>query len=76
MNLKNYDCTARPCAAAGLTSYRYRGPFGWIMIGAQDDADALRQAQRSTHAVVMPAQLEIWSGAAYTPVSAPSRADA
>jgi hypothetical protein len=37
----------RPCAAEGLTSYRYRGEYGWIMIGAKDDADALHEASRS-----------------------------
>lgn len=41
----------RPCAAAGLTSYRYRGRYGWIMIGAKDDADAMREASRSTSPV-------------------------
>lgn len=39
----------RPCAAAGLTSYRYKGRYGWIMIGAKDHRDALREACRSTH---------------------------
>lgn len=37
----------KPLAAAGLTSYRYRGGYGWIMIGATDTADALREANRS-----------------------------
>jgi hypothetical protein len=37
----------RPMAASPLKSYRYRGNYGWIMIGAKDDADALREAQRS-----------------------------
>jgi hypothetical protein len=37
----------RPLAATGLTSYRYPGRYGWIMIGACDDEDALRQAERS-----------------------------
>lgn len=34
-------------AAAGLTSYRYKGWLGWAMIGATDTADALREAARS-----------------------------
>ncbi len=37
----------RPMAAAGWKSYRYKGTYGWIMIGAIDDADALREARRS-----------------------------
>lgn len=69
MNLKDYDFTTRPCAAAGLISYRYRGPYGWIMIGAKDDADALREARRSTSAPITPANLEVWDGAAYAPVT-------
>lgn len=69
MNLKDYDVTTRPCAAAGLISYRYRGPYGWIMIGAKDDADALREARRSTSAPITPANLEAWDGAAYAPVT-------
>ena len=45
---RHYD---RPCAAPGLWSYRYRGRYGWIMIGARDDADAMREARRSTSPV-------------------------
>jgi len=38
----------RPLAAPGLISYRYfNGVWGWVMIGATDNADALRQAARS-----------------------------
>jgi hypothetical protein len=39
----------KPCAAAGLVSYRYKGQFGWIMIGAKNHGDALVEACRSTH---------------------------
>lgn len=42
------DYWNRPCAAHGLNSYRYGGPYGWIMIGATDDADALREAARDS----------------------------
>jgi hypothetical protein len=28
----------KPLAASGLTSYRLRGRYGWIMIGATDHA--------------------------------------
>lgn len=37
----------KPCAAPGLTSYRYRGAYGWVMIGAKNQHDALREAARS-----------------------------
>jgi hypothetical protein len=38
----------RPVAAYGLTSYRIRGRYGYIMIGAKDHEDAMREAARST----------------------------
>ena len=59
----------RPCAAAGLTSYRLRGPFGWVMIGARDNGDAMREAARST---LKPRRedLEVWNGDRY--VAAPT----
>ena len=60
----------RPCASAGLISYRYRGRYGFIMIGAWDDADALREAGRSTDDV-SPDSLERWDGSRYAPVGAP-----
>jgi hypothetical protein len=36
--VSNYalDIHNKPLAAAGLTSYRYKGRYGWIMIGARD----------------------------------------
>lgn len=37
----------QPHAAPGLISYRYRGPHGWVLIGATGKADALREAGRS-----------------------------
>lgn len=55
----------RPCAAAGLTSYRYRGRYGWIMIGAKDDADAMREAKRSTSDPILYERLERWTGQGY-----------
>lgn len=51
----------RPMAAPGLTSYRYNGRYGFVMIGARDKADALREAARSVTGDVDPAKLEIWS---------------
>lgn len=57
--------TDRPLAAPGLTSYRARGPFGWIMIGATDKAHAMREALRSTE---KPQDLQIYDGDAYRPI--------
>ncbi len=57
----------KPFAMAPLNSYRYRGPYGWIMIGATDEADALREARRSTDAQVVSTNLEYWDGKQYTP---------
>lgn len=58
----------RPLAAYGLISYRYKGTFGWIMIGAKDHADALREAGRSTHAPIVANRLQVWNGAEYVNV--------
>ena len=55
----------KPCAAHGLTSYRYRGRYGWIMIGARDDADALREAARSSSDAINRANLQVWNGTEY-----------
>jgi hypothetical protein len=54
--------TERPCAAPGLTSFRYRGPYGYIMIGARTIAEALREAARSTDDPIMVDKLEVWKG--------------
>jgi hypothetical protein len=59
----------KPMAAHGLTSYRYKGRFGWIMIGARDDQDALREAQRSTSDKVLIENLQIWGGESYRSVT-------
>jgi hypothetical protein len=40
--IKGYRVTDywdKPCAMRGLTSYRYAGRYGWIMIGAVDDTE-------------------------------------
>ena len=58
----------RPCAGPGLVSYRFRGRYGWIMIGATDDRDALTEAARSATIPVSFDRLERWDGAAYVPV--------
>lgn len=60
----------RPCAAPGLQSYRAKGPYGWIMIGAKDDREALREAKRSTP---NPTDLQRWDGLKYVPITIPTR---
>lgn len=56
--------TDRPLAAPGLTSYRCKGRYGWIMIGATDREDALREARRSSDSV-QPETLQVWAGGQY-----------
>lgn len=63
----HYD---KPMASAGLISYRYKGRYGWIMIGATSDTDALSEAQRSTDDKVTPDRLERWNGQHYVGVLA------
>jgi len=57
--------TDKPCAMAGLVSYRYKGRYGWIMIGAKDHADALREASRSTDDSIVIDNLQVWNGKEY-----------
>lgn len=64
------DFHNRPCAAQGLLSYRYRGRYGFIMIGATDTQDALREAARSHSGAVALECLEHWNGAQYEGVQA------
>lgn len=54
----------KPCAMRGLQSFRYRGPFGYVMIGARDELDAMQEARRSTCNPERD-KLERWNGAAY-----------
>lgn len=59
----------KPLAAPGLNSYRYAGRFGWVMIGATDEADALREAARSVTGEVSRENLQAWDKrAGYRPV--------
>ena len=55
-----YEPWNKLLAATGFTSYRYRGPFGWIMLAAHDTEGALREVARSTDAKINPANLQIW----------------
>lgn len=66
----NSDSTNRPLAAKGLTSYRCKGLWGWIMIGAKDHHDAWREAQRSGE-FCKRSTLQIWDGKEYVPVNNP-----
>jgi len=59
--------TDRPLAVSGLISYRARGRYGWVMIGAVDDVDALSEAYRSSDSVSV-GSLEVWDGQRYVPV--------
>ena len=54
----------RPISAAGLISYRCRGMWGWIMIGAKDNAEAFNEALRSSLNAKRET-LEIWNGEKY-----------
>lgn len=56
----------RPLAVESLKSYRYKGRYGYCMIGATDNANALVQAQRSCDYEVIADRLEVWDGTRYT----------
>lgn len=59
----HYTAQNAPLAANGLQSYRYQGRHGYIMIGARDTQDALRQAHRSvSDGRVSVDNLEVWNG--------------
>ncbi len=51
-----------PMASNGLMTYRYRGRYGFIYIGASTDNEALLEAQRSTDDKVTPDRLERFNG--------------
>ncbi len=60
--------TNKPLAAKPFTSYRYPGRYGWIMIGAKDNADAMNEAGRSGP-YEDPSKLEMWNGTQYIKVT-------
>lgn len=60
------EITSLPLAAHGLTSYRCKSSFGWIMIGAKDDDEAMVQALRSSP-LAKRSDLQKWDGNAYVP---------
>ena len=59
--MENYN---KPMAAYGLTSYRLKGRYGFIMIGAKSHDEALREALRSTNEAKRE-NLEVWNGSNY-----------
>jgi hypothetical protein len=60
----------KPLAIKGLKSYRYRGRYGFIMIGATDSQVALREASRSTESTVIIDNLEAWDYSKYMYIQA------
>lgn len=67
----------KPLAGDGLTSYRYRGPYGYVMIGARDHQDALNEARRSlTEGDATIDNLQVWDGNQYVDVTGPGSGDA
>jgi len=60
------NITNKPLAVAGLTSYRYAGNYGWIMIGAKNNIGALSEANRSlSYGNADLSKLQIWNGKEY-----------
>ena len=57
----------KPLADKGLTSYRAKGRYGWIMIGAIHDADAITQARLSTDRIY---SLQVFDGKKYVEIYA------
>lgn len=55
----------KPLASEELKSYRYKGQFGWVMIGATIVASALQEAQRSVSGPVHVDCLQVWNGHEY-----------
>lgn len=73
---QDLDVTSRPLAAEGYDSYRYKGAFGWIMIGANSNAEALGQARLSISdpkAVPSLENLQRWNGSDYVACQGPSK---
>lgn len=52
----------KPLAANGLKSYRFETAYSYVMIGAIDAADAMREARRSTDKAGV---LQEWDGTQY-----------
>lgn len=61
--MKSHD---RPYASKGMTSYRIKTVYGWVMIGAVDHDDAMAEAKRSSN-FAKRENLEVWDGTRYVP---------
>ena len=65
--------TDKPLAAPGLISYRYKGDYGWIMIGAKNHSDAFREAGRtiafSEENRPQLSKLQMWNGKEYADIT-------
>jgi len=62
---ESHEHENRPMAASGLTSYRHPSAYGgYVMIGAKNHEDALKEASRSTRNVSKD-KLEVWNGSKY-----------
>jgi hypothetical protein len=59
----------KPCASEGLDSYRYKGNYGFVMIGATSIDDALNEAKRSIGTTPKIEFLEKWNGTQYVHIS-------
>lgn len=57
--------TDKPMASAPWKSYRYKGRYGFIMIGAMNDQEALSEAQRSESEANDIKRLQRWNGSEY-----------
>lgn len=64
------DPTTQPLAIAGLNSYRYKGRYGYMMIGANGEDEALREAERGMSSGLQASleTLEKWVDGRYVPV--------
>ena len=62
LNSKGLTMSNTPMASNGLITYRYRGRYGFIYIGALTDTEAMIEAQRSTDDKVTPDRLERYNG--------------
>ena len=63
------NLTDKPLGDRGLISYRYKGRYGYIMIGAKTHAHALSEAARSLSDNSKPdlILLDVWNGYKYVP---------
>ena len=63
-----HDIHNRPMACKPYTSYRCQGNYGWIMIGAMNDAEAFCEALRSSPNAKRET-LQVWRNGKYEAVA-------